>query len=157
LPGTTRPGVEQLLVAEALGAAASRSVCQPAGREADAVRAADLVAEAAVAQVLARRCGRRAVPEHPFVVGRGLLEQRPEPLAPAALGLAAGARLLVLEHDAELVGEELDGFGELEVLLALHEAEEVAALAAAEAVVELLGGVDRERRGLLLVEGQQPM
>ncbi len=49
------------------------------------------------------------------------------------------------------------GFGEGDVLDLLHEAEDIARNSAAEAVKELVGGVDRERRRLFLVKRAQPL
>ena len=54
------------------------------------------------------------------------------------------------------VGEELDRAREVERLGLLYEADRVTALAAAEAVVELLLDVDRERRRALVMERAQP-
>ena len=59
---------------------------------------------------------------------------------------------LALQLDPVAVGEQLDRLGEAEPLLLLDELDRVAADPAAEAVVELLLGVDRERRRALLVE-----
>ena len=63
-----------------------------------------------------------------------------------------GALALVAERDAGLLCQALDSLGEGQVLDPLHEPEDVAALPASEAVVDLLGGADRERRRLLRVE-----
>ena len=61
-----------------------------------------------------------------------------------------------LRHsDAELLGHRADGFREGDVLDFLDEGEDVAGDAASEAVEELAGGVHRERRGLLAVEGAE--
>src|SRR5690606_14978910 len=54
-------------------------------------------------------------------------------------------------------GEALDGLGEGEVVDLHHERDGVAALLAAEAVEEALGGADLEGRRLLVVEGAQPL
>src|SRR6185503_14501163 len=67
-------------------------------------------------------------------------------------GVRPRRALLVLEGDPEAVGEPLDRLGEVEVLRLLDEAHDVAALPAAEAVVELLDGIDGEARRPLLVE-----
>ena len=119
MPGITRPASSRSCSLNPLARAASRSFSQPGQAVADAEGAADLVGEAAPREVLARRRGRLGLPEHALVVGRGLLEQRAQALAAAALGVAVSARLLVLERDAVLVGEVLDGLGEVEVLLGL--------------------------------------
>ena len=58
---------------------------------------------------------------------------------------------------AVLVGEPLDGLGEGEPVDLHQEGDDVAALAAAEAVPELARGRDVERRRLLVVEGAQAL
>ena len=63
---------------------------------------------------------------------------------------------LALELHAGAVGERLQRGAEVEPLGLHHELEDVAALAAAEAVVELLDRVDAERRRALVVERAQP-
>ena len=55
-----------------------------------------------------------------------------------------------------LVGEPLDGLGERQILGAHDEADHIAMGAAAEAVIEVLFLVDRERRRLFVVERAQP-
>src|SRR5690606_5282826 len=65
--------------------------------------------------------------------------------------------LLVAQGDAGLGGEALDGLGEGEVVDLHHERDGVAALLAAEAVEEALGGADLEGGRLLVVEGAQPL
>ena len=72
--------------------------------------------------------------------------------------LAALALVLVgvAQDDAGLAGQELDGADEVEVLDLAHERDDVALGPAAEAVVDVLLGVDRERAGLLAVERAQP-
>ena len=64
--------------------------------------------------------------------------------------------LLALQLDPVTVGEQLDRLGEAKPLLLFDELDHVAADPAAEAVVELLLGVDRERGRALLVEGAEP-
>jgi hypothetical protein len=66
--------------------------------------------------------------------------------------LARGC-LLILELDADAVGEPLDGLREGQYLALTNEPDQVAALAAAEAVEELVGSVHGEARRTLLVEG----
>ena len=58
--------------------------------------------------------------------------------------------------DPQLLGHRADGFREGDVLDFLDEGENVAGDAAAEAVKELAGGVDRERRRLFAVKGTKP-
>jgi len=81
-------------------------------------------------------------------VERGELgHQRVEALAEARVGVFG-----LLDLDAALLGELLHGLDEREALLLLHELDCIARLAAAEAVVEPLGRIDVEGRGLLVVE-----
>src|SRR5215469_9830321 len=54
--------------------------------------------------------------------------------------------------DAELLSHDMHGFGEGDVLNLLDESEDIASSVAAEAVKELVAGVDGERRRLFLVE-----
>ena len=69
-----------------------------------------------------------------------------------ALRLRPRVLLLALQLDPVAVGEQLHRLGEAEPLLLLDELDHVAADPAAEAVVELLLRLDRERRRALLVE-----
>src|SRR6478672_11068449 len=82
---------------------------------------------------------------------------QPRALAERHTTRARPAALLVVQLDAELGGEPLDRLGEGEVLDLLHERDDVAALAAAEAVVAADGGTHGEARRLLVVEGAQPL
>ena len=112
-------GVEQVLLAEALGEGGRRAAspspggCSPherRGRPRRPGRAARGT----------RAPARPPWPRGDALVVRGrLLEQRAQALAAPAVGVAARARLLVLERDAVPVGEVLDGLGEVEVLLGL--------------------------------------
>ena len=141
----------QLLRGEALLVCLARE--QPAlGREPEPELAADLLTEAAAREVVARERARRRVPQHPLVEGRGLVEELVEALAAETLRVFPRRRLLVFERDAEALGKPLDRSREVEALRLPDEAEEVAALAAAEAVVQPLTRVDREARRPLLVE-----
>jgi hypothetical protein len=79
-----------------------------------------------------------------------------EPLAPAATRLGSRRQLFVLERHSETPGEPFHRTDEVEALLRLDEADEVALRLAAEAVVELLDGVHREARRALVVEGAAP-
>src|SRR5690606_17023646 len=64
------------------------------------------------------------------------------------------ARSLLARHlDADSLGQILDRVDEAEIVVLHQEAERVAVLAAAEAVIEVLLGDDRERGRLLSVEG----
>jgi hypothetical protein len=68
-----------------------------------------------------------------------------------AFGGVAGFR----QGNAELLRHHTDGFGEGDVFDFLDEAEDVAGEAAAEAMIELARGVDRERRGFFAVKGAE--
>jgi hypothetical protein len=82
---------------------------------------------------------------------------RPDQRLALGRDAAFGRRVaLVAQGDARLLGQTLDRLGELEVLDVAQEPDRVAALAAAEAVVQALGGRDAERRRLLRVERTQP-
>ena len=124
-----------------------------ARRQPEPELAADLLAEPAPGEVLAHRLARGGLPEVALVEARRLLEQREQPLAPLALGVLARRLVLVLQLDAEPLGEPLDRAREVEVLRLADERDRVALRAAAEAVVELVDRVHREARRPLLVEG----
>ena len=68
-----------------------------------------------------------------------------------------GPAFLVAQLDAHAAGQVLDGLGEAQVVDLADERDDVAALAAPEAVEEPLAGADLERRRLLVVEGAQPL
>src|SRR5579862_8939815 len=57
------------------------------------------------------------------------------------------------QRDVQLLGDSSHRLRKADVFDPLHESEDVAGGAAAEAVKELPRGVDRERRRLLVVEG----
>ena len=95
------------------------------------------------------------LPEVGGVEARGAVEQLAEAASLLALGLGPRVLLLALQLDPVAVGEQLDRLGEAEPLLLLDELDRVAADPAAEAVVELFPGVDRERGRALLVEGTE--
>ena len=69
-----------------------------------------------------------------------------------ALRLGPRVLLLALQLDPVAVGQQLDRLGEPEPVLLFDELDHVAADPAAEAVVELVLGVDREGRRALVVE-----
>jgi hypothetical protein len=103
-------------------------------------------------EVRARLLGLGRVPQDALVVGRRAVEQLVEPpLAFAALGVAR-VLLLELELDPVPVGEQLDRRLEVDALGLHDEVDRRAALVAAEAEEDLLGGVDAERRRPLVVE-----
>ena len=91
----------------------------------------------------------------PLVERRRLVEHGVEPVAPPARLLLLRRGLLVFERDAEALRQPLDRTGEVEVLGLADEGDHVA-LAAPEAVVELVGRVDGEARRSLLVERAAP-
>jgi hypothetical protein len=74
-----------------------------------------------------------------------------------AAGRVARVLRLALELYPVAVGQRLQRAREVEPLGLHHEREDVAAGAASEAVVELLDGVDPERRRALVVERAQPL
>ena len=145
-----QPGAAQLVGREALLARLLREA--GARREAEAELAADGLAEAAALEVGAHGYAGRRLPEVALVERGRLVEHGVEPVAALARLLLLRRGLLVLERDAEPLRQPLDGAGEVEVLRLADEGDHVAALAAAEAVVELVGRVDREARRPLLVE-----
>ena len=106
-------------------------------------------------EVLARPDRLRRVAQEGRVEAGGALEQLLQPRARLALLLGARVLLLALELDPVAVGQRLDRVGEREPLLLLDELDHVAAHPAAEAVVELLLRVDRERRRALVVKRAQ--
>ena len=78
-------------------------------------------------------------------------------LAAQALLLRLGVLGLALELDPEALGEQLERALEVDALDLLDEREDVAGGIAAEAVIDLLLGVDAERGRALLVEGAAPL
>ena len=70
-------------------------------------------------------------------------------------GVAGSA--LLFDLDPDFGGERPRGFGKLEPFVLHQEAEDVAALAASEAVEDLPVGVDVEARRLLVVEGAESL
>ncbi len=123
-----------------------------ARRVSDSEPAQRLLLEAALGEVGARPPRLLGVPEVAGIEGGGAVEQLTERPSLLAAGLGLRVLALALELDPVAVGEQLDRLGEPEPLLLLDELDRVAADPAAEAVVELLLGVDRERRRALLVE-----
>ena len=107
-------------------------------------------------EVLPRVSGLLGLPEDSGVVGRGAVQHVEQPLLAAAARGGPRILLLGLELDPRPLGQRLQGRLEVQPLGLHHELEDVAALAAAEAVVELLDRVDAERRRPLVVERAQP-
>ena len=145
-PGSAQLVGREPLLARLLGEAGS-------GREAEPELAANGFAEAAALEVGAHGHAGFGLPQVPLVEGRGLVEHGVEAVTPLARLLLLRRGLLVLERDAEPLRQPLDRSGEVEILGLADEGDHVAALAAAEAVVELVGRVHREARRSLLVEG----
>ncbi len=125
---------------------------RPAQGEPEPELAADLLAQPAAGEVVAGEAPGGGIPQVALVEARRVVEQREQPLAPRASRVLARGALLVLDRDPEPVGEPLHRPDEVEALGVLDEPDHVAALVTAVAVVELVDGVDREARGLLLVE-----
>jgi hypothetical protein len=142
----------QLLGAEAGLLAADEDLVPGAGRVADAEGAQSLLAEAALGQVPARLLRLRRLPEVAGVVGGDAVQQLLEAAALLAAGLGPRVLLLARDLDPVAVGQELDRLGKPEPVLLFDELDHVAADPAAEAVVELFLGIDRERGGALVVE-----
>ena len=124
------------------------------GRPAELVRAHLVAVEAPRAQVAAGRARRRRADS-----SRSWYQSTALAIGVDELGLALAALALVLvgvaQRDAGLAGQPLDRAREVEVLDLADEGDDVAAGAAAEAVVEAELLVDRERRRLLRVERAQ--
>src|SRR5262249_1939654 len=127
-----------------------------AGRVADPEALDRLRRDAALGDVGARVGRLTAVREHRPEEFSGLLVGAVEG-GPARRGPLLGGRVsLVPETDAGGLREAFDRLDVGQVLQLAEERDRVPALAAAEAVEDLLGRRNAERRGLLLVEGTQP-
>ena len=116
-------------------------------RVADAPVLRDSAVKCAAFQVLARDFALLRLKEAAAVERGKLGHKRVEALTQASIRV-----FCLLDFDAALLSELLDGFDEGEPFLLLDELYGVARLAAAETVVEALCGVDVERRRLLVVE-----
>ena len=151
-----QPGGEQLVDREAGDLAALEDRVPGARREADAEALQDLLAEPALlGQVAPRLGGLRRLPQVGLVEGCDPLEDLAEPAAAAARLLGLRVLGLALDLDPVALGERLDGIGERQPLLLLDEADRVPSGLAAEAVVEAVARLDRERRRPLVVEGAE--
>ena len=123
------------------------------GRPAQAEPTDDLAVVTARAQVVAGQAGVGRPQEALVVPLHGPLHG----VEQLGTALVVPARLAILvQRDARTVGQEAHGVDEVEVVHGPHEADGVARLLAAEAVVDPVLGVDAEGRGLLGVEGAQP-
>ena len=128
-----------------------------ARREADPERVGRRLVEAALVQELTgrQRVGGGELPGVELLRHPVRLDQ---PTAGGPLGaVAADVAVLAAQLDAVLVGEPLDRLDEAEPVDLHQERDDVAALLAAEAVEELTGRGDVERRRLLVVEGAQAL
>ncbi|GMA88840.1 hypothetical protein GCM10025868_40900 [Angustibacter aerolatus] len=99
----------------------------------------------------------RAVPSLLGVVLLGDPVGLDEPGAPADLLAGPPRAVLVLDLHAGALGEPLDGVAEGQVVDLLDERDDVAALAAAEAVPDAERRPHVERRRLLVVERAEPL
>ncbi len=88
---------------------------------------------------------------------RRSLVRRDQPRPTPAFHPGRSATLDQGQSDPDPVGQPLDGFDEVELLVFGHEGEDVAAFATAEAVVRSATGTDLERGGLLVVKRAEPL
>ena len=124
-------------------------------RTADPELGQNLVAQPALGEVGPCSACLRRISQEARVEARGALQQLGQPCPSPTLILEPGVLLLAVELDAVAVGQRLDRLGEPQRLLLLDELDHVAPDPAPEAVVELLLGVDRERRRALVVKRAQ--
>ena len=120
--------------------------------EPDSERIADLPAQTPSFEILARRPPALRLPQEALVEGRRLLERQEQTgisIPPAGIDLPT---LFEFECDSEPLAELFHGLRERQVLHPLDEADDVASLAAAEAIVETFVGAHGERGRLLFVE-----
>ena len=151
---------DQLVLGEALGPQDVGEVVPAGGGEADAEALQGVVVEPPRVQEAARpggqRVGARQLGAEPVLGDAVGLQQ-----APAGAGLDAVAHgavgLLVAQPHAGPPGQVLHGLGEGQVVDPLHEGDDVAALAAPEAVPQAQLGADVEGGGALVVEGAQAL
>ena len=142
-------GVDHFLDGEAVGAGEAVERAAQVGVVADLEALDDLGGEGALLEVGARGGGPGGLQQAAVEKGGGLgvdLQQ----------ALGAGRTAVVLAHRdgyAALVGQVADGVDERHAVVLHEELEDVAVLAAAEAVVALALDVDVEGRRLLVVEG----
>ena len=147
------PGVHQVARLGALGDEVIFQARAVVGRKADAKAAPLRLGQAALFQIgaggLADGAAQLGLEPgggqlHPVAQGRALLL------------LARHVRVDGGQAHARLGGQPLDRLGEGQPFGLLQEADDVAVLAAGEAVIEALLVVDEERRALLLGERRQP-
>ena len=156
-PDRDQPGRDGLLLGEALLPQVAQQGVAVARREADPELLGRRLVEAALPQELARHDG-VGRGQRVGVVGLGHAVRLDQPGAlGAARALGPRVALLAAQRHAVLVGEALHDLGEAQAVDLHQEGDHVAAFPAAEAVPELAGRVDVERRGLLVVEGAQAL
>ena len=121
--------------------------------EAEAEVPGDFAGEAAAAQVAHGAFSGGMAAQRLLVEDGRFLEEAEQGLVPVFTAASAASPFLARDLEADGAGEVLHRLREVDVLVVHQEAEGIAAGAAAEAVVELLLGVHREGRRLLVVEG----
>ncbi len=146
------PRLAELGGGEALGERSGAHPVPRRRREPEAVVAGGRLGDPPLLEIRPRGRGLGRLPQIPGVEAGRIVQQAQEPALFGTAALVGGRRLLVLEPDAVAVGQRLDRRGEVEVLGLAHERDVVAAPLAAEAVVDLLHRVDRERGRALVVE-----
>src|SRR5581483_7719683 len=147
-----QPGADELVAREPLRERLARQRVAAEG-EAESELARDLLREPAALQVVAGEGADLRLPQRSLVEGRRLVEELCETRPPVPARSLLGRDVLVLDRNAEALCEPLDRTREVEPLRLAHEGDQVAALVAAEAVVEAHRRVDGEARRPLLVEG----
>ena len=116
----------------------------------------DVVAEATAAQVgHADVAPLVRVAQGVAEVVAGKLVDDEEAVAFGLCGLLFGGLFAFLDFDVVLLGQEAQGVGVGQLLVQHDEVHGVAPLAAGEALAEVLGGRDVERRRLVVVERAQ--
>ena len=161
-PAPARPGGDQLVLGEALAAQVAAAAASPtAARSRRRTVAAASRSKPALGEELPRR--RPAPRRARELLGEERLRDRgaPRPAAAGARARAAGrGRPPSSSYRSSMPEprrEPLDGLGERQVVDLLHERDDVAALAAAEAVVEADLRPHVERRRALVVERAEPL
>ena len=122
------------------------------GREAELEALRHLPRDAALRQVRAGALGLRALAQDAVVERRGQRQELALAILAAPPGRDLGALLLVLQRHAEALCQPLDRGDEVECVPRAHVVDDVAADAAAVAVVDLLARVDVERGRPLRME-----
>src|SRR5262249_49086595 len=128
----------------------------PAERKPEAILAADVLAERAAREVVARSRARLRLPQVALVEARCGIEEREQALRSAPALVFLRRPLLVLEPNVEAISEPFDRAREVELLRLADERDHVALRAAAEAVVELVSWIDREARRAFFVKWTSP-